>query len=296
MANSLQDAIPKILEDLDALPPQVLRPKELSKLLGAMRESWEVRSSVTQNGIIRVLVESGRLRIVQPSSRNYGTKTRYVLHEPSPYQVALTLGTRGQAYLSHATAVLFHGLTDELPQSILVNQEQSPKPPRAESELQQSRIDVAFLRKQRESNYIFAWEGSRAIVLSGKNTSRLEVGELPGPNNELLPVTKLERTLIDIVVRPTYAGGILHVAEAFRAARERVSTNVLVATLKKLAYLYPYHQAIGFLMERAGYERRRLEMLREMGLNYDFYLQHGMSSPDYDASWRLYYPKGLQLR
>lgn len=59
-------------------------------------------------------------------------------------------------------------------------------------------------------------------------------------------MTKLERTLIDIAVRPNYAGGVHHVLEAYAAAKSRVSVNVLLATLQKMEYVYPYHQVIGF--------------------------------------------------
>jgi hypothetical protein len=34
-----------------------------------------------------------------------------------------------------------------------------------------------------------------------------------------IPVTNLERTLIDITVRPDYAGGVQNVLDAFRIAR-----------------------------------------------------------------------------
>ena len=63
--------------------------------------------------------------------------------------------------------------------------------------------------------------------------------------------------------------------------------------LKKLDYVYPYHQAIGFYMERAGYKPAQLERLRSMGLDFDFYLTHGMREPEYSKEWRLYHPRGL---
>ncbi len=120
------------------------------------------------------------------------------------------------------------------------------------------------------------------------------MGELPDPDGGgMLPVTKLERTLIDITVRPRYSGGIVHVLDAFRGAKGRARVPVIVATLKQLGYVYPYHQAVGFLLERAGFEPGKLEPLRALGLEFDFYLVHGMKDRDYDKNWRLFFPKGL---
>ena len=95
-------------------------------------------------------------------------------------------------------------------------------------------------------------------MISGKNTNRLGVEEIVGPNSERLQVTNLERTLIDIVVRPAYAAGIIEVIKAYRAAKDRMSVNKLLEILKKLDYVYPYHQAIGFLMQQAGYPQEKL--------------------------------------
>jgi hypothetical protein len=72
-----------------------------------------------------------------------------------------------------------------------------------------------------------------------------------------------------------------------------MSTEKLKGLLKKLDYVYPYHQAIGFYMERAGYSRKLCGQLREFGLPYDFYLVNGMADVDYNDSWRLFYPKGF---
>jgi len=73
-----------------------------------------------------------------------------------------------------------------------------------------------------------------------------------------------------------------------------MSVNVLLATLKKLDYVYPFHQAIGFYMQRAGYEIERLMRIHSLPMNYDFYLAHNIHDKAYDPMWRLFYPKGFE--
>lgn len=106
-------------------------------------------------------------------------------------------------------------------------------------------------------------------------------------------MTNIERTLIDLSVRPVYGGGVGNVLAAYQRAKERVSVKALLATLKRLDYVYPYHQAIGFYMERAGFDAPSCHKLCRLGLKFDFYLCHNIRNKAYDGFWRLYYPKGV---
>jgi hypothetical protein len=77
-------------------------------------------------------------------------------------------------------------------------------------------------------------------------------------------------------------------------ARERVSVNKLVAHLKQMDFVYPYHQAIGFYLERAGgYRPAQIALLREVEMKWDFYLAHDMRDTAYSPEWRLHYPQGF---
>jgi hypothetical protein len=67
----------------------------------------------------------------------------------------------------------------------------------------------------------------------------------------------------------------------------------LAATLQKLSYTYPYHQAIGFYLERAGYNPAQLDLLRRFPMEFDFYLTHQTKEKEYVKEWRLYVPKGF---
>src|ERR1043166_683087 len=102
---------------------------------------------------------------------------------------------------------------------------------------------------------------------------------LPGAGDRSVPCTNLERTLIDLLVRPRYAGGVHEVLVAFRLAKERVSVARLLACLRALDYSYPYHQSLGFYLERAGYDQRHVARVRELPRNFDFYLTYGMTDP-----------------
>jgi len=138
------------------------------------------------------------------------------------------------------------------------------------------------------------YERQRIYLLNGKHTGNLGVIDSVGPNGQNIRVTDVERTLIDIVVRPMYSGGVAQVLEAFRLARERVSVNKLVGMLKKIDYLDPYHQAIGFCLEKAGgYRDSQIALLKEIEQAYDFYLTYQMKDKDYSSRWRLFFPKGF---
>jgi hypothetical protein len=146
----------------------------------------------------------------------------------------------------------------------------------------------------RETRNATEHEGFRIRILNGKHTGRLGVVEIePEDRGSELEVTNLERTLIDCVVRPAYAGGVSEVLAAFEASKGRLSVNSLCAMLRKLDYVYPYHQAIGFYLERAGFEESVLRLLDRFPIEFDFYLAHGMKNREFVPRWRLYVPKGF---
>jgi hypothetical protein len=286
----LSIAKPDIIRFLDEANKTVYTARELASVLEANRNFWRLTQRTTGDQFIEFLLNKAGLREIELKSEDYRSVYRYAWREPSRFEIGLSF--KPNAYLSHGTAVFLHGLTEQIPTTIYVNHEQSPKP-RSTSTLSQEALDRAFSNQQRRSNYIFQYAGWQYQMISGKNTGRLEVGVLDGPVGEKLSVTNLERTLIDIAVRPAYAGGVYKVLEAYKTAKDKVSVSTLLVVLKKLDYKYPYHQPIGFYMQRAGYESSRYERLRKLPTDLDFYLAHGVGEKQYDEYWRLFYPKGF---
>ena len=75
------------------------------------------------------------------------------------------------------------------------------------------------------------------VVLSGRHTGGLKVRELSTAAGPRLRVTGLERTLIDVTVRPVYAGAVERVLDAYDRARKSVSVSRLIGTWQELDHV-----------------------------------------------------------
>ncbi len=229
--------------------------------------------------------------------RPYRPFRRYTIGMPTPEEVALSL--RPRSYLSHASALRVLGIPERTGPAVYANQEQSPKPlPRGE--LTQHSIDRAFQNGARVSRYVFDYHGTPLVLLTGKHTQNYRVTNAASARHHGgLPVTDIPRTLVDVTVRPAYAGGPDAVLAAYRFAIRKMDSEALVAelieTLDVVAHVYPFHQAIGFYLERAGLPAARLTRLRQRGVNYDFYLSNQIENAAYNPSWRIYAPPGLAI-
>ena len=287
----LQIARADILKAFEADPRRVFWAEDIARILEQNRAFWRLSSRTRLGIFIRFLIEKCDLHVkeISPVNHDISIIYRYVWKEASPFEIALSL--KRDAYLCHGTAVAIHGLNDQIPQRLYINKEQSPKS--SSSGLTQAGIDRAFANKQRETRLVYRFDGTEVAIVWGKSTGNLEVIEMNygGAN---LKVTSIERTLIDIAVRPAYAGGPLQVLAAYRGAMDRVSVGALIATLRKLEYIYPFHQAIGFYMERSGYPESKYRRLKELGLEFNFYLSYGVKDLEYVPNWGLYVPRGLQ--
>ncbi len=281
----------KTRELLQSSPKEVYLRGDLLNFYLQLKYETKIPDRITPKYFLNLLLKEKLLHEIIPSSPYPNPPKRYVREEFSIYELACSI--RKGAYLSHGTAAFLHGLLRQPQKNIYVNKEQSVKPKSDSQQLDQDAIELAFSRKQRQSKYVLRYGKVIITVLSGKNTGRFGVQRINWKDVNELEATDIERTLIDITVRPLYAGGVEQVLQCYIAAKTLISPQKLFMTLKALDYVYPYHQAVGFYMQQAGFKPEELAELRKDGLFYDFYLAHGMKRTVYDSEWRIFFPKYL---
>jgi len=298
---TLQKAESQIVSWIEQQEKKILKEKVLFSKLNEERVHWKLANYLTPAKIAGYLIEKGYLHkhvLTFANKANPKAKQlnhiRYCFHEPNEWELIQSLGKEG--YFSHSSALFLHQLTEQVPKTLFFKLENvvrkiAPK----QANLTQESINYAFQQVPRQTHYCANIGNYTVYQLAGHKTNGLGITSI-NYRGAIIQVTDIERTLIDIVVRPYYAGGIDEIIKAFQNALEiGISVNKLGNYLRKLDYIYPYHQAIGFYMEQAGnYRPAQIDILRKMERHFDFYLMNQMVDMEYDPTWRLFYPKGLR--
>ncbi|MEW5819721.1 MAG: hypothetical protein AB1782_05985 [Cyanobacteriota bacterium] len=219
--------------------------------------------------------------------------TRFFKAPPDVYELALSIDP--QAYLSHYTAVFLHNLTNNIPKDVFVNKEHlKPLKTIQKMPLEQKNLDKAFYSPARITQNLTTYKTNTINIINGKYTNNTGVIKKRF-NDQTLKVTNIERTLIDITVSPQYCGGTYEVLNTYKKAKGIVKPNKLLIMLNELDFIYPYHQAIGFFMEKAGYKESDLNIFEAPGIQYRFFVQRELRYNDrkFSERWNLYYPEFL---
>jgi hypothetical protein len=248
----------------------VYAASDLDHLFIEKHREWNLPPSMTSYTFLQMLLTRTHLAQLRLRSRHYSSLILYSWEgKASPMSVVLRI-KKHSAFFSHGSAMWIHRLTENH-KNIFLNNEQSPKS-KSLSHLSQESIDHAFQNQQRSSRLFYRYQNTRITLINGKHSGRLEVQQSHVPSGHPVEVTSLERTLVDITVRPGYSGGVPAVLQAFRLARGRISVTKLLGILRKLDYTYPYHQSIGFYLERAGHREADQSLAKDLGAMFDFYL------------------------
>jgi hypothetical protein len=275
----------------DAQPTRVFASRDFDRIRTESAAVMGLSQNMNAQRFLEMLLRVKKFRKVTLRSESYANVDRYVWGNDTSL-LTITLSLRRDAYLSHGSAMLVHGLGGSALE-IFVNKEQTEKSG-SNTALTQDGLDRAFRNVQRQSKMVYHLSDARITLLNGKNTGRLGVELRAFDSDENIDVTSLERTLIDITVRPAYAGGVQSVVDAFKSARGHALIPRLLELLNTLDYVYPYHQAIGFYLSRADFTEADLQPVRRIERSLNFYLCHGIKDLAYDRDWKVFFPKALE--
>ena len=285
MARSrFQIALTDIESFFDKKKKPVYTFTEIGEILEEQKTIWKLPGKMTTRKFLEALLEKTKLKKFDFSFPSLSIH-RYTWGESNIYEIVS--GLLKNSYFCHYSALYLHELTEQIPKSIYINYEQ-PAKPKNESKLTQQGINKALSLPPRITNNICIVDNYEIHLLNGKKTGNLGV-----VTRNQFSVTDLERTLIDVTVRPYYSGGVFEVLKAYKNAQNDLSVSRLSALLNKIDYIYPYYQAIGFYLEKAGYSPTQLELFENYKREFDFYLTYQIEDPEYSSKWRVYYPRGL---
>ena len=263
---------------------QIYKRKELYNILTLMRTEWNLALSVIPNSFIDYIIDKMNFNKIVfdfPNRR----ETRYVRGKINFYRILSFINSR--SYFSHLTALYFNNLLPKEPKEVYWNIEQPKKVIRSKI-LGQNSIDNSFNNKYRMTNNICEYNGYIIHGLNGMNSNNLGVVE-----KGEIRFTDIERTIIDTVVRPQYSGGIKNTLNMFQKVKSKIDVERVIKYLNKIKFVYPYHQSIGFYLERTKYPKETINLFSKMRTKYNFYLTNQNNNPKYSKKWRLYYPSEL---
>ncbi|MDA2292095.1 hypothetical protein PDN46_27955 [Bacillus cereus group sp. Bc191] len=286
---------PQIVKYFEDQYKRIFSVQDMYEILNSNKEEWTLPAVTKGNDFIKFLTENNILQQIEIQTPQRKI-TKFKFDGASVYELAVSINK--YSYLSHYTALFLHGLTNNIPKHVYTNTEQSPKYyfDKDDINLEQENIDWAFSRPMRTTKQIAKFEMDnkkyQVYLLNGKHQERLGVSFIEVYGIKMF-MTNLERTLIDIVVRPNYSGGIEEVLHAYKVAKGTFSVNRLLATLNKMNYIYPYHQLIGFYLERAGYDDNVLKIVELSGIEHNLYLTYEIKDKSFSERWKVYYPSYL---
>ena len=103
---------------------KVYSKEQLGRILEQNRVLWNLAFSMNNDKFIEKLLSSEILIKREIIFNGYlAKKERYLTSNASVFQVAVSLVNK--SYLSHYSAVYFHGLTNQVPKTIYISFEQS---------------------------------------------------------------------------------------------------------------------------------------------------------------------------
>lgn len=208
-----------------------------SRLPGELADISPVLRQMRQRGEIAPIKGLRRFyQVTVPYARSEPLEEEEILMEADPY-----------AALSHISALVFHGLTDELPKGFTLM-----------TPLDGAGDHLPLGTQPQDWEGIPLVRGSMPRHIPGRPVTwrqvkpeRLFGTTVYQPRGYPIRVTTPERTLLDGLLEPELSGGIENVLRAWSLARDTLNLDVLVHYVDRfnIALL---RQRVGFILEEMG--------------------------------------------
>jgi predicted transcriptional regulator of viral defense system len=210
----------------DHLPFKALTVQKFINIFEVEKNDWGVPKSSTVWDSLNYLVKENIFGHHEIMDKNGDKKS--ILSYQTNNELTILSALKTDSYFAYNTAMQLHGLARPGYKMIYLNTEHTKDRglPIDDNEPTQELIDYDFGQPQRQNQNLFAYKNKTIMLTNGKKKDRLGIIHITN-EYQSYAYTDLERTLIDIVVRPLYAGGAANVLKAFKKAKEKVTIEIL---------------------------------------------------------------------
>ncbi|MES2006299.1 MAG: hypothetical protein V4450_17405 [Bacteroidota bacterium] len=276
-----------ILDFFASEPQQAFTDVDLEQLYDERRRSWNINRHTSIGYLYEVIEENKLLKKTDLTERRIRL---WISPKATIYDIAGKI--QDELIFSHGSAAFLHGLLDTPTKDIYLTERKKSDSRAKENTLTQEAIDRAMQKHQRVSQNLIEYNDYQIHIITSKLPYSLPA-ETIIKNERQFTVTSIEQTLIDIIVRPAYCQNPQTILKTYEQAKDKADPAKMIAAYKKMQYIYPYHQVMGFYMQKAGYDTKDYQPLTMMPKEFDFYVDYQLDDTHYDSQWRLYYPASL---
>ncbi len=251
LAEEMADEQRRVVADWHAL---VLLRRATRRLAPEERRWSDAPSSVEETrAIMRRLVNNGEFAGLKKLPFVYEVRAPFA-HVGGLSEDELLMEVHPYAALSHVTALVFHGMTDDYPQELHAilptTGHEDVLPPGTLPEDWEGMLHAHGRMVSEIQGKPVHWHGL------AKGSSLLGTAEYR-PRGYPVRVTTPERTLLDGLMHPEWCGGFDKVLRAWGRSRDTLDLEALVFLVESMD-IGILRQRTGFLLERLGLEHSRV--------------------------------------
>lgn len=245
----------RVLSDWRALI--LLRRATFETALGLRRWSQLPNIPADLYPLFRQMEQRGEIRPIQGLRHLYEVTVPYanlgpieeeeILFEANPY-----------AALSHFSALVFHGLTDQFPYAFTATAPLFPGRDSIPLGTEPGDWEGMPLVRGRMPRRILG----RPVEWTQVKPERFFGASVYEPRGYPIRVSNLEKTLLDTLQAPDRAGGIDNVLRAWALARDSLDLNALTEYVERLD-IAVLRQRVGFIVEELGLHHPAFERWRD---------------------------------